>query len=179
MKSVRRIVASLLNFTALTTLLLGSCAGPLYVYNESPRWLLQKIDGGVPWNFFVAERTGDEGGPGFRIVRYEAGEMGGAAPQYRLPDGHHSAQLDNESYGTVDAVTEAGGSQLVLVFVSGDSIWSSMSEYRVENNRVLPLRHSQAAGWLLLGAPLLLIVVGLLWNPIRRGTRRLLRVEPN
>jgi hypothetical protein len=63
------------------------------------------------------------------------------------------------------------------VFVTGDTPWTSLSEYRVADNQVTPLRHAQSEPWLLLGIVACLFLVYWVMKPIRRGIRRLLRVE--
>jgi hypothetical protein len=63
------------------------------------------------------------------------------------------------------------------VFVIGDTPWSSLSEYRVKDNRVEPLRHAHANGWMLLGILLCFVAVHYLMKPIRRSINRLMGLE--
>ena len=64
------------------------------------------------------------------------------------------------------------------IFVIGDTPWSSLSEYRVRDNKVEPLRHGHAVGWLFVaGVVLCLILVHFLMKPIGRGIRRMVGLE--
>lgn len=182
MNRVRRVVAGLLNFAVVAVLLVGAFVGPMVLYAHSPWWLLGKFDPGRTGTFFVAfMSTGGGGGtPRLRVTRYEAGSgaKGSSDVQYHLPEGRQAyRQASGDGGARIDVRTEPSGSQVVQVFVTGDTPWTSLSEYRVADNQVTPLRHAQSEPWLLLGIVACLFLVYWVMKPIRRGIRRLLRVE--
>jgi hypothetical protein len=76
-KLVKRMVAGLLNITALSVLLLGSCAVPGGAYYHSPRWFLEEIDPEVPaTSFFVALRSeGGERNQSIEVMEFEPKTM--------------------------------------------------------------------------------------------------------
>lgn len=100
--------------------------------------------------------------------------------QYHMPEERMSYSWgDGEGYeGHADiyAKTESQGSQLIQVFVAGDTPWTALSEYRVMDNKVYPLRHADSVGWLLLGVFSFPILMNLLSKPIRRRIKQLMRV---
>lgn len=178
---IRKLVAALLNFAVTAVLLVGAFAGPMVLYAHSPWWLLGKFDPDRTGTFFVAFLSTGGGGPQrLRVVRYGAGSVakGGDDVQYHLPDGRQFyKQASGDGGARVDVRTEPSGSQVVQVFVTGDTPWTSLSEYRVADNNVTPLRHAQSSAWFLLGILVCLLLVYRVMKPIRSGIRRLLRVE--
>ncbi len=180
MTLAKRFASGLLYFVALSTLLLGSCVGPMVVYSQSPRWLLEEVGASLPTTFFVAFRTkGDDGALQLRVERYDPAKKRPADAQYHLPDGRLTySSGPGEGDASIEVATEKAGSQLVRVFVTGDTPWTSLSEYRVADNTVQPLRHAHSAGWLLLGIIVCLLLVKPLMKPTRRGIARLLQLEP-
>jgi hypothetical protein len=178
---IRKLVAGLLNFVAVCVLLLGAFVGPMVLYAHSPWWLLGKFDPDRAGTFFVAFMS--SGGGGFQrlhVVRYAAGSgtKGGADVQYHLPEGRQTyKQASGDGGARIDVRTEPSGSQVVQVFVTGDTPWTSLSEYRVAGNQVTPLRHAHSEPWLLLGIVICLYLVHRLMKPVRREIRRLLRIE--
>ncbi len=181
MNQVRRLVAGLLNLAVVCVLLLGAFLGPMVLYALSPGWLLRDVDIGQVRTFFVAfMSTGGGGSPRLHVVRYDAGSgaKGGADVLYHLPDGRQTyIQTSGDGRARVDVRSEPSGSQVVQVFVTGDTPWTSLSEYRVADNKITPLRHAQSSAWFLLGILICLYLVHRLMKPLRRGIRRLLRIE--
>jgi len=170
-----------LNFAAVAVLLAGAFVGPMVLYAHSPWWLLGKFDPDRTGTFFVAFLSTGGGGPQrLRVMRYGAGSAakGGDDVQYHLPEGRQFyKQASGDGGARVDVKTGPSGSQVVQVFVTGDTPWTSLSEYRVADNQVTPLRHAQSSPWFLLGILICLYLVHRLMKPIRRGIRRCLRID--
>lgn len=178
---LKRTIAALLNVTVLSVLLLGSCAAPGTAYFQSPWWFLKAVGPEPGGTFFIAMRP--EAGAGSQPVevkKFDARKMSDANPRYNLPAGQLSYRWGaGQGSATIHVTAEAPGSQLVRVFVVGDTPWTSLSEYRVADSTVRPLRHAHSASWLLLGIPLGLVLTILLWKPIQRRIRRMVGVEPD
>ncbi len=154
MTILKKLLAGLLNLLVMSVLLLGSCVGSVGMFVQSPRWSLEPYTEERSRSFFVAFRAKDnEGQTGIHVLPYERNpdRYGYTDIQYQLPDGkHHETGTDNEQSSTIQVSTEADGSQLVKIFVMGETPWSSLSEYRVKDNKVQPLRHGHANAWMLL-----------------------------
>ncbi len=177
----RRWSAGLLNFVVLLALLLGSCVGPTTMYVQSPRWFLEDVGPGGAGTFFVAYTAKDATAPkDVKFMRYsfEADAKTYADMQFHVPIGEFRASSGGEEFSRVTAKADGKGGQLVQVFVTGDTMWTSLSEYRVEGNRIQPLRHAHSVGWFLLAAFVLPLLVYSLRNRIRRAINRMMRVDP-
>lgn len=183
MTILRKLLAGLLNLLVLSVLLLGSCVGSVGLFVQSPRWSLEPYDAEKSRSFFVAFSAKDnEGQTGIHVMPYERkpAPQDYSDIQYRLPDGrHHETRSDQDQSSTIQASTEADGSQLVSIFVMGETPWSSLSEYRVKGNQVQPLRHAHANPWMLLGILAGLVGVHYLMKPIRRSINRMVGLERN
>lgn len=183
MTVLRKLLSGLLQLIAMSVLLLGSCVGPGVLYVQSPNWFLEPYDAQRSSTFFVAFRAKDaEGQDGLRVLfqRRDPAELGYTDIRYHLPEGRLREDIiDGESSARIDVTAEPGGSQIVRVFVIGDTPWSSLSEYRVRDNRVEQLRHGHAVGWLFVGGMVVcLILVHFLMKPIARRIRRMVGLEP-
>jgi hypothetical protein len=182
MKILRKLLAGLLNLIVMSVLLLGSCVGPGLMYVQSPHWFLEPYNAEKSRSFFVAFRAKDaEGRDGLRVIflQSDPARLGYTDIRYHLPEGRNSEDIvGGETQANIQVATEPGASQIVRVFVIGDTPWSSLSEYRVKDNRVEPLRHAHANGWMLLGILLCLVLVHYLMKPIRRSINRLVGLEP-
>jgi hypothetical protein len=182
MNRVKRMIASLLNFVVLSVLFIGSCVGPGVMYYVSPWWFLKKVDHADPGLFFVAFRsTGDDGLKEVNVMRYrfDSEKEKRTDVQFHLPNGHHnySSGPDKEN-ASIDVKADDKGSQIVQVFVSGDTPWTSLSEYRVTDNKIYPLRHAHSVAWLLLGIIACPFLLFALKKPVRRGINRCMRIDP-
>jgi hypothetical protein len=180
---LRKLFAVLLQLIAMSVLLLGSCVGPGVLYVQSPHWVLEPYDAQKSRTFFVAFRAKDaEGRDGLRVtfLHSDSAELGYTDIRYHLPAGRLREDIiDGKTQARIDVAAEPGGSQIVRVFVIGDTPWSSLSEYRVRDNKVEPLRHGHAVGWLFVaGVVLCLILVHILMKPIGRRIRRMVALEP-
>jgi hypothetical protein len=180
LQSVRRLGAGLLNLLVLSTLFVGSCAGPGIAYFQSPKWFLKEVDLTKTKSFFVAfESKSDESPRTVQVMQYKIDSEAKKYSdiQFQVSNGHHSSRQGDGS-ANIDAWVDAEGGQLIQVFVVGDSPWASLSEYRVMENKIFPLRHADAATELLLGALILPFLIIPLRKPIRRGINRLMRIDP-
>ena len=180
MRLVKRLIADLVYLLVLVPLLLSSCIVPGRAYIHSPRWFLEQVGPDVPLLFYVAlaAEDGEDSQP-IKVAPFNAKDIQPSKYQYHLPDGHATYNWsDGGSPADIDVTTEADGSQLVRVFVVADSpnFFSSLSEYRVVHNKLVPLRYSGSIGWFLLGIPIGLILSILVSDPMLRGIRRLMGV---
>jgi len=182
MKLLRRLGAGFLNFVVLSVLFVGSCAGPGLMYVQSPWWFLRSIDHGNPGSFFVAFRSNsDEVPQQVKVMRYkfDSEKEKYSDLQFHLPNGRLQYSFGRgEGSASINATAEVQGGQLVQVFVSGDTPWTSLSEYRVLDNKIYPLRHAHSVAWLLLGMVICPFLVIALKGPIRRGINRFMRIDP-
>ncbi len=182
MHFVKRMSAGLLNFVVLLVLFVGSCAGPAVMYVQSPWWFLRGIDPGGTGSFFVAFRSkAGEVPQQVKVMRYrfDSDEKKYSDIQFQMPNGHFDYSFGRgEGSARINATAEDKGGQLIQVFVVGDTPWSSLSEYRVVDNKICPLRHAHSVAWLLLGAVILPFLIIPLAKPIRRGINRLMRIDP-
>jgi len=177
----RRWSASVLNFVVLLALFLGSCVGPAAMYVQSPRWFLEDVGPAGAGTFFVAYTAKDDAAPqNVKFMRYsfKADAKTYADLLFHVPNGEFPASSGGEERSRVTAKADGKGGQLVQVFVTGDTMWTSLSEYRVEGNRVYPLRHAHSVGWFFLAAFVLPLLIYSLRNRIRRGINRMMRVDP-
>lgn len=184
MNALRKLLAWLLKLIALSVLLLGSCVGPGVLYVQSPQWSLEPYDAEKSRMFFVAFMAKDEKGKdGMRaaLLRRDITKSGFTDIRYQLPAGEHREHREGDNYdppAKITVVNEPGGSQLVKVDMVGDSPWASLSEYRVRDNQVEPLRYGHSNPlFFLIGIPLCLIGAHYLMKPIRRRIERMVGLE--
>jgi hypothetical protein len=178
---IRRFLAGLLYAIALSMLFLGSCVGPGIGYVWSPKWLLQEIDPEHIANTFFVAFTSNDSSESRQLHVKPFRQQEAMIAKY--PDISFHMAEEKLHYGwngdgdaSISTTMEADGAQLVQVFVTGDTPWTSLSEYRVVDNTVYPLRHAQSSPWLLLGALVGPILVSLISKPVKRGINRLMRV---
>lgn len=184
MNALRKLLSGLLQLIAMSVLLLGSCVGPGALYVQSPKWSPEPYDAEKSRMFFVAfQAKDDQGKDAMRtaLLRSDIARSGYTDIRYRLPAGKHSEHREEDNYDPPASITvtnEPGGSQLVQVYVMGDSPWASFSEYRVRDNRIEPLRYGHSNSlFFLIGIPLCLIGVHYLMKPIRRRIDRMVGLE--
>lgn len=180
----KRLIAGLLYFVILSALFLGSCVGPGVMYAQSSKWFIKDYDEDKSYSFHVAFMAGEvKGLPQLHVELYRGIDYPGFKEQYpdagyHLPEKKMSYNRDGGGSARITVQNGEQGSQLIQVFVRGDSPWSSLSEYRVQDNQIYPLRHGHSVGWFLLGMFLCPILLVPLSGPLKRSIRRLLRVEP-
>lgn len=181
MELVKRMISILLYMVVLSVLLVGSCAGPGVLYVKSPHWFLQTIspDEVAKKTFFVAFMTQKKSQePMLEVVKVGAGvERNYPDANYHLAAGQHGYNFGGGSYANITVEGVANGEQRVRVFVSGDTPWSSLSEYRVKDNTLTSLRHAHSVGWFLLGSLVLPWVVLAFRQRLRRRCYRMLGIE--
>lgn len=175
---LRKLLAGSLNLVAMSVLLLGSCVGPGVLYVQSPKWSLEPYDAEKSRMFFVAFMAkDDQGKDAIRtdLLRRDITKAGYSDIRYQLPAGTHREQRDDhDPPAKITVVNEPGGSQLVKVDVVGDTPWASLSEYRVRDNKIEPLRYGDSnALFFLIGIPLCLVGVHYLMKPIRQRIDRM------
>lgn len=172
----RKLLAFVLNLLAMSVLLLGACVGPGLLYVQSPKWSLEPYDADKSRTFFVAFRAKtDKGKEGTYVALYrrDLAKAGYIDIRYQLPEGRIREDDNGEDLpATIIVKNESGGSQLVTISVTGDTPWSSLSEYRVKDNTVEPLRHGHSNAWWLLGILLCLVGVHYAMKPIARSVDR-------
>ena len=152
---MRHLVAGAARVLLRSALLLTAITLPMQAYMHSPRWLLDDV-GPEPPSFFVAVRKTEAGGtPGIVVRRYEPRQQPAQLPEYHLDDGYFSVAGGPDVQATVEVRPDRVPGQLVRVFVTGGTPWAALSEYRVVDNRIQPLRHAHSSPWLLLGIPFL------------------------
>lgn len=183
MTVLKKLLSGLLQLIAMSVLLLGSCVGPGALYVQSPKWSLEPYDAEKSRPYFIAFLGKNEKGvDGLRtaLLRREPEKTGYTDIRYQLPAGEHREEReDSEPPSKITVINEPGGTQLVQVFVIGDSPWASLSEYRVRDNKIEPLRFGHSNVWFfLLGIPLCLVVVHYLMKPIRRRIDRMVGLVP-
>ncbi|MDH5389385.1 MAG: hypothetical protein OEY06_13185 [Gammaproteobacteria bacterium] len=175
MNIIKQVIASLLYFVIISTLLIASCVGPGVMYSQSPKWFLDEVNVDEENRFFVAFISNDNGLDRLNVVMHKNAPEGkdSSNVQYYLPEEHMSYSWGNGD-ASIYAKTEPDGSQIIQVFVVGDTPWSSLSEYRVVDNNVHPLRHAGSVGWLfLLGVFICFFFVARLSKPIKYRIKRL------
>jgi len=182
MTVMRKLLSGVLQLLAMSVLLIGSCAGPGVLYVQSPKWSLGPYDAEKSRMFFVAFMARDDKGKDAlrtALLRRDLSKSGYTDIRYQLPAGEHREHReDTDPPAKISVTNEPGGTQLVQVDVVGDTPWASLSEYRVKDNKVEPLRYGHSNAWFfLIGIPLCLVGVHYLMKPIRRRIDRLVGLE--
>jgi len=161
-------------------LVLSSCVAPMMAYVHSPNWLLQAIDPeeADQQSFFVAFRPSpDSPGSASKVIPFR--QLKQVAIQYPDISFHmpEKASWDSASgdHASIRRTAELNGSQLIHVFMVGDTPWTSLSEYRVIDNTVYPLRHEQSPPWMILGIFLGTWLTSRYSMKLKRGIYRLIR----
>ena len=178
----KRVAAASLKFSLISIMFLGSCAGPGIAYYQSPKWAIKDVDLEKAVLFFVAfAATGSDGSTEVHVERlgFDPSEHGFDNFTYRLPEDELSFRWRRDEVGATISVTPGShGDQLVQIFMVGETPWSSLSEYRVVEKAIQPLRYVKAVPWLLLGVLICpFLVVDLLKGPICRAIDRTMRVS--
>ena len=178
----KKIFSAALKLLLFPILFIGSCAGPMYMYSESPRLLLSSIDSDGAHSFYVAymfESAAEEVSLGIayqpldRANTIRTTSISATNVNFHLTEGQHYYSFGpGEGSANVNVTTSNEEEAIVQVFVVGDTPWTSLSEYRVANNTIYPLRHAHSNGLFLIASvvlPLLLLI----------GTRRFLNLIDN
>jgi len=181
MNLFKLLVSRSFYLVVMTTLLLGSCAVPGYLFYNSPKLILEEIDSNEvdKISFFVAFMAdNDLGSKSLYVDRPKyIKEQKHSNVQYHIPEKHMSYSFDAGEDAYIDVIEESQDSQIIQVMVHGDTPWSSLSEYRVSDNKVYPLRHSHSMSWILLGMLIGPAIVARISMPIRRRIDRVIGIE--
>jgi hypothetical protein len=190
MKLLKWVIARLLQVSLVSVLFLVSCVGTVELYAESSKWLLKAANVDEDSQFHVAfiSKSGEQDAElmvlPYRDMRngYQDSESSFRHQQYHLPEEHMSFSWGaGEGGARIRATNEPDGSQLVRVFVTGDTPWSSLSEYRVVENKIHPLRYGDSTRWivpaLLLGMIILPSLIVRSIKPIGVRINRLMGVD--
>jgi hypothetical protein len=145
--------------------------------------MLKEFDPKHPGSFFVAFLAKERDGTArldYELYSAVSANNERSDVQFHLPAGRHEYPPNpaDTARAIIDAETEGPGIQTVRVFVVGSTPWTSMSEYRVIDNKVQPLRHAHSSPWILLGFFACLWLIPRLMKPIDRGIARVLRIHP-
>jgi hypothetical protein len=178
---MRAALAFVLYAIAVSALLvLTSCVAPMVAYIHSPKWLLQAIEPEETEqrSFFVAFRPSpDSPGSASKVIPFR--QLKQVAIQYPDISFHmpEKASWDSASgdHASIRRTAELNGAQLIHVFMVGNTPWTSLSEYRVIDNTVHPLRHAQSAPWMLLGVFLGAWLTSRYSTRLKRGIYHLIR----
>ncbi len=185
MNLLKQIIAGFLKLAVFSVLFLGACVGPCVVYYQSPKWFIKDIDidKAKSKQFYIALKSEDsDTGEKIAVERYKfvSTENNFSGVQYHLPGKHMSYSWGpGEESAQIKVTNEEQGSQLIRVFVTGDTPWTSLSEYRVKNNEIHPLRYAMSNPWFLLGTIICPFLVVLLVRPIGRSINRILGLPPS
>ena len=164
---LKAVIGALLRLSILSAIFLGSCVGSGSLYLHSAKWHLDAVDLEQDKTFFGAYRK--EASEEIEVVRYQyLPQPGEAGPVlFRMTQAEIAYALPNGSSATVTAVDQADGSQLVRIHTVGDTPWVSLSEYRVADNEIQPLRHGLSNHIYLLGLLLSPFITWLFRSPVK------------
>jgi len=85
-----------------------------------------------------------------------------------MPAGSLRFSAGDECNASVSSRTDANGTQVVEVFVVGDTPWTSLPGYRVTDNKITPLRYAMSESWILAGILVCLVLLSFLLKPLKR-----------
>ena len=174
---LKQLLAALLRLSILSVVFLGSCVGSGLLYMESPKWNLEQVDLEKDKTFFGAYREEATDEIEVELYRFLPQTSESEQVLYRLPRETLSYQWTGGGSASITAENQADGSQLVRIHVVGDTPWTSLSEYRVVDNEILPLRHGHSNSWFLLGVLLSPVITWLAIKPVRRLIGTVVRVD--
>lgn len=182
LKFLQSLFAVVLRLVVLASVLLGSCTGLSFAYKNSAYLALAPIDevtAGNTYRFFVGfMHTPESGERELEVLSYKLREQLATrnAVSFTLPQSAMRYSFGaGEGYARIKQTLVPDGAALVQVMVVGELPWVSVSEYRVVDNTVVPLRYGRAWSWLLAAFFLLPpVVIWLLQKPVRRAVDRLL-----
>lgn len=161
MVTLSRFQVTLLRAVLVVVMLPASCIGPPYLYYFSPKLLMDKVNLEKDFLFFVAFYARENGGDKKLFVfpiGYEPKKFHLSDVQYHLDKPKLSYKFggrDGEGGAEVKLVEDNEEGQLVQIFSTGDTSWTSLSEYRVVGNKVIPLRFARSNIWILVAWPFL------------------------
>lgn len=178
MKWIKRLVSGVLTLVIISVVFIGSCGGMGVLWMQSPRWVLDNIDSAEVGSIYVAFMKDDSNlNPKLYVTNHTLPiKETNYEVQYHMPEERMSLSF-GKGEGSASVVTknESDGSQLIQVFMVGDTPWTSLSEYRVVDNKVYPLRHAHSSLWFLLAVIVIpWLLVSFLLKPISRLIKRII-----
>lgn len=165
---LKLLIAGLLRLSILTAIFLGSCAGSGALYIHSPKWDLEQVDLEQDNKFFGAYLTQGEDAVKVVLHRYLPEPDSYPRTIFRMPHDQISHAWDGGGNATITAEDQPDGSQLIQIHAVGDTPWVSLSEYRVTDNQIYPLRHGAANQLFLLSALLSPFITWIARKPVSR-----------
>ena len=172
---LKTLLGVLLRLSILTAVFLGSCAGSGVLYIQSAKWDADAVDLEKDKTFFSAYRAQDSEEIEVVLYRFLPEPVESKPISYRMPQAEISHVWEGGGSATVTAEDQADGSQLIRIHAIGDTPWVSLSEYRVSDNQIFPLRHGASNHIYLLGALLSPFITLLVRKPVRRLVSLLIR----
>ena len=79
MNIIKQVIASLLYFVIISTLLIASCVGPGVMYSQSPKWFLDEVNVDEENRFFVAFISNDNGLDRLNVVMHKNAPEGNSS----------------------------------------------------------------------------------------------------
>lgn len=165
---LKQVIGALLRLSILTAVFLGSCVGSGSLYVHSAKWETDEVDLDKDRTFFSAYREGASDDVEIVLYRFLPQPSESRQIHYRMTEQEISHVWEGGGSATVSAREQADGSQLIRIHAIGDTPWISLSEYRVTNNEIMPLRHGASNHSYLLGMLLSPVITWLALKPVRR-----------
>ncbi len=174
---LKRVVAGLLRLSILSVVFMGSCAGSAVLYMQSPKWDLAEVNLEKDKTFFGAYTTEENDKVEIVLYRFLPDPSESKKIKYRLQREEISQVWEGGGSASVTVIDEVDGSQLIRIHVIGDTPWASISEYRVTDNEIHPLRHGAANLFFLIGALFSPFITWFARKPVRRIVEMLFKME--
>lgn len=167
MDTLSRFQITLIRAVLVAILLPASCAGPPFLYYYSPWLLIDKADIDKDSLFHVAFYTSKAGGKNagkaaadrqFVVAPYSYAlkESKRSTVRFHLAKPEIRYQFGDkagEGGADVKVLEEKKNTQVIQIFSAGDSPWTTLSVYRVTDNKVTPLRFARSNVWILVAWP--------------------------
>lgn len=177
--SKKRTEGSLLTVLIFFAVILGigrlySVSPHLFLRTCSTEWLHNRISVAVTAVSKKGERRLGFLCPGEAPNRQRSQPDDSQAIGYRLKEGQFVLGDPGEWSATLTVQNLSDDSQLVRVFEVGDTPQTSLPEYRIVDNKVLPSRYAHSDPAILIGLLFSPIIASCLSRLLRRTARRLL-----
>lgn len=165
MAALSRFQVTLLRLAIIVFLLPASCVGPPFLYYFSPWILARQVDIESDSLFYVAYYTQKKREDKKLFVtpyKNAVVENNQSTRQYRLIQSEISYQfggIEGEGEASISVESQNEKEQIIRIFVSGDTPRTSLSEYRVVDNKVFPLRYARSNVWILVAWPIAFFLI--------------------
>ncbi len=181
MNQNKMLIVDLLATMLVVLLIVGSCGGPVFMYYQSPWWVLDEVDPYEKSTFRIAYMLEDSNGvQQLQITSLEYLEEHGYCEncQYFMPEERMDIRFGNGSGNArIYVKNEEQGSQLIQVSLNSDTGAFALSEYRVADNKIEPLRYGFSQSYLLLLGIIFPILAIMNAKRINRGIKRIMGGE--